>query len=86
MYEFSHSELSGSVLFRDVLCVSGQELMRQQEKLQLLEGGQRLTQDQLSGRVAELLRAEKAHRKLQAELKRTTDSLENTQQELQDSR
>ncbi|XP_068078882.1 polyamine-modulated factor 1-binding protein 1 isoform X7 [Danio rerio] len=65
---------------------TGQELMRQQEKLQLLEGGQRLTQDQLSERVAELLEAEKAHRKLQAELKRTTDSLENTQLELQDSR
>ncbi|XP_056316773.1 LOW QUALITY PROTEIN: centrosome-associated protein CEP250 [Danio aesculapii] len=65
---------------------TGQELMRQQEKLQLLEGGQRLTQDQLSERVAELLRAEKAHGKLQAELKRTSDSLENTQQELQDSR
>lgn len=68
------------------VCVSAQELTRQQEKVQLLEGGQRLVQEQLSERVAEVVRAEKAQRRLQAELKRITDSLENTQQELQDSR
>lgn len=65
---------------------TGQELTRQQEKVQMLEGGQHLAQKQLSERVAEVVRAEKAQRRLQAELKRITDSLENTQQELQDSR
>ncbi|XP_077057955.1 uncharacterized protein pmfbp1 isoform X3 [Siphateles boraxobius] len=65
---------------------TGQELLRQQEKVQMLEGGQHLAQEQLSERVAEVVRAEKAQRRLQAELKRITDSLENTQQELQDSR
>ncbi|XDV17496.1 hypothetical protein PO909_023344 [Leuciscus waleckii] len=65
---------------------TGQELTRQQEKVQMLEGGQHLAQEQLSERVAEVVRAEKAQRRLQAELKRITDSLENTQQELQDSR
>lgn len=68
------------------VCVSGQELTRQQEKVQMLEGGQHLAQEQMSERVAEVVRAEKAQRRLQAELKRITDSLENTQQELQDSR
>uniref|UniRef100_A0A8C2BNB4 Polyamine-modulated factor 1-binding protein 1 n=1 Tax=Cyprinus carpio TaxID=7962 RepID=A0A8C2BNB4_CYPCA len=65
---------------------TAQELMRQQEKEQLLERGQRLAQEQLSERVAEVVRAEKAQRRLQAELKRITESLESTQLELQDSR
>ncbi|XP_067257321.1 polyamine-modulated factor 1-binding protein 1 [Chanodichthys erythropterus] len=65
---------------------TAQELTRQQEKVQLFEGGQRLAQEQLSERVVEVVRAEKAQRRLQAELKRITDSLENSQQELQDSR
>ncbi|XP_042584582.1 trichohyalin-like isoform X2 [Cyprinus carpio] len=65
---------------------TAQELMRQQEKEQLLERGQRLAQEQLSERVAEVVLAEKAQRRLQAELKRITESLESTQLELQDSR
>uniref|UniRef100_A0A8C2KLP4 Polyamine-modulated factor 1-binding protein 1 n=1 Tax=Cyprinus carpio TaxID=7962 RepID=A0A8C2KLP4_CYPCA len=64
---------------------TAQELMRQQEKEQLLERGQRLAQEQLSERVAEVVLAEKAQRRLQAELKRITESLESTQLELQDS-
>ncbi|XP_039547249.1 trichohyalin-like [Pimephales promelas] len=65
---------------------TGQELTRQQERVQMLEGGQHLAQEQLSERVAEVVRAEKAQRRLQADLKGITDSLENTQKELQDSR
>ncbi|XP_016303419.1 centrosome-associated protein CEP250-like [Sinocyclocheilus anshuiensis] len=65
---------------------TAQELTQQQEKVQLLERGQRLAQEQLSERVTEVVQAEKAQRRLQAELKRITDSLESTQQELQDSR
>ncbi|XP_043099198.1 trichohyalin isoform X2 [Puntigrus tetrazona] len=65
---------------------TAQELMQQQEKEQLLERGQRLAQEQLSERVKEVVQAEKAQRKLQAELKRITECLESTQLELQDSR
>ncbi|XP_051538539.1 cingulin-like isoform X2 [Myxocyprinus asiaticus] len=62
-----------------------QELARQQEKAQLLEGGQCLAQEQLTEHVAEVVQAEKAQRRLQAEHKRLTEKLENTKRELQDS-
>lgn len=68
------------------VCVLAQELTRHQERSQLLERGQRAAQDQLSERVAEVVRGEKAQRRLQAELKRLTDKLESDEKELQDSR
>ncbi len=83
---FDTFEVKYQILCFICVCVSAQELMRQQEKEQLLERGQRLAQEQLSEHVAEVVRAEKAQRRLQAELKRITECLESTQLELQDSR
>ncbi|KAI7814060.1 putative polyamine-modulated factor 1-binding protein 1 [Triplophysa rosa] len=68
--------------FRD----TAKELARHQERSQLLERGQRVAQEQLSERVAEVVQGEKAQRRLQAELKRLTDKLESDEKQLQDSR
>lgn len=51
-----------------------------------MERGQRVAQQQLSERVAEVVQGEKAQRTLQAELKRLTDKMESDEKELQDSR
>ncbi|TRZ00206.1 hypothetical protein DNTS_022585 [Danionella cerebrum] len=65
---------------------TAQKLMLQQEKLQVLEETQHRAHEQLSQRAAELQRAEKTERKLQADLKIVTDCLENTNQEVRDLR
>ncbi|XP_056610698.1 polyamine-modulated factor 1-binding protein 1 isoform X2 [Triplophysa dalaica] len=65
---------------------TAQELAQHQERSQLLERGQRVAQQQLSERVAEVEQGEKAQRTLQAELKRLTDKMESDEKQLQDSR
>ncbi|XP_055069102.2 uncharacterized protein pmfbp1 isoform X2 [Misgurnus anguillicaudatus] len=65
---------------------TAQELARQQERSELLERGQRVAQEQLTERVTEVVRGEKTQRRLQAELRRLTDKVENLEKELQDSR
>ena len=65
------------------VCVSAQELARQEEKVLLVEGGQHRAQEHLAERVAEGVRAEQAQRKLQAELRTLKERLRTTEHELQ---
>lgn len=65
------------------VCVSAQELARQEEKVLLVEAGQHRTQEHLAERVAEVVRAEQAQRKLQAELRTLKERLHTTEHELQ---
>lgn len=65
------------------VCVSAQELARQEEKVLLVEAGQHRTQEHLAERVAEVVRAEQAQRKLQAELRTLKERLRTTEHEQQ---
>lgn len=68
------------------MCSAAQELAREQEKGVLLEGGQQRAQEQLAERVAEVVRAEQAQRRQQAELRRLKERLDSTEAELLSSR
>ncbi|XP_071381222.1 polyamine-modulated factor 1-binding protein 1 [Centroberyx affinis] len=71
---------------RDCCRDTAQKLARQEERALLLQGGQQQAQEQLAQRVAEVVKAEQAQRKLQAELQRLKEKLHTTEHELQSYR
>ncbi|KAL4630269.1 polyamine-modulated factor 1-binding protein 1 isoform X3 [Arapaima gigas] len=60
-----------------------QDLARQEEKVLLVEAGQQWAEEQLGQRVAELVRAEQAQRKLQTELRGLQEQLDVAQHQVQ---